>query len=81
MNDAELREVIGAMPSLIERAIAVVGSDAFDRSAQEEFGRLSIEGDDAILSWPRADDAMGHWLHVSRQEARFSARLLIAVDS
>jgi hypothetical protein len=64
--------------SLLQRAIEIVGGDAFDRRAQEEFGRLSFAGDEAILSWPRADDAMGYWLHLFRQEARFPARLLTA---
>lgn len=69
---------VEAQRDLIARAIAIVGSDAFNRRAQETFGRLSIDGDEAALTWPLADDAMGYWLHLAEEKARFPARLLTA---
>lgn len=71
-------QTVRAFKELLAKAIAIVGSDAFDRRAQEAFGRLSIDGDHAVLTWPRADDAMGYWLHLAEEKASFPVRLLTA---
>lgn len=71
-------QTVRAFNELLAMAIAIVGGDAFDRRAQEAFGRLSINGDEIVLTWPRADDAMGYWLHLADEKARLPVRLLTA---
>lgn len=73
-------EIIEAYDALIDRAVAIADRAPYWKNPELDHASLTIDGDVATLTWPRADSCYGD-CYLESNRATFPVSLLLLDDA
>lgn len=72
-----LEAAVSEADHILERARLISEGAPYWMNSDDDFSKLSIEGEEAVLYWPEAESGYYNSCSIERQSVRFPAALLL----